>query len=116
MFAVGEIGAMYAFQQYGIIVFEQVLHQRRIGTRAYDVGELNGETLVPFITMIIIHFIAIPVEFRLAATAVFKTMQVNTNTCFLQCLQLAEKIKDATVVKRVWDIMANDMQLLFHLL
>ncbi len=61
------------------------------------------------IARIVLHFGAIFIQLGLLPPAVFKAMQVNADTQFVQGFYLIKYIEYATVVNRVGYIKTNNM-------
>jgi len=73
-----------------------------------------AKAFMPFFPGIITDFLAVRFQFGWFSPSVFKTMQVDENTHFMQGLDFVKKIKHASIVRGKGDIMTNDMQMLFQ--
>ncbi len=100
---------MDAFDQYGIIVFQQVVEQSAALSGADDIGKLVRESLMTFVARIINNLHTIIVQGNLLSAAVFETMQMNFYADFVKGLDLMEKIEDPAIIHRVGHVQANNM-------
>ncbi len=75
----------------------------------YDVWKLGREAANAGVAGIVMHFVAILVEGGLLASTVLKTMQMDLDASFAQRFDFIEKIKNATIIYRIWYIKRDNM-------
>jgi hypothetical protein len=107
---VQEIGTVNALQQDGKFVFQQFFEQFGAGAGTYYIGQFVGETFVARAAWIIKNALAVLIQFGLFSAAIFKTVQPDAYPLAMQRPNLIKEIKNAPVIRRVGNIMANNME------
>jgi hypothetical protein len=67
------------------------------------------ETLVPFVTGIVVYFLAIVIQYGLRSPAVFETVQVYPYARLRQQPYLVKEVEYAPIVHGIGHIQAHDM-------
>jgi len=75
---------MNAFQQDGMVVFQQPFCQHFISPGSHNIRELQGKPGPPFFTRIIKYLLAKFIQFGAAAVFVLKAMQAYLHASLMQ--------------------------------
>lgn len=108
-FILQDAAAMNAFEEDGMFIVQQIVHQLCAAAGSYNVGQFVREALVAALAFIILYRCAILFQLGLWAAAIFETMQVDLHTCLVQGHELIKEIEHPTVINGVGYVQGNDM-------
>jgi len=104
-----QIGTMDAFEQYGMIVFEESVEKLAAGAGADDVGQTMGESLMAFAARVIVDLDTIFFQYGLGTAAILKTVQMDLYSGPGERPDLMEQVDNSPVIHRVRHVQAHDM-------
>jgi hypothetical protein len=103
-FVLQDAAAMNAFQEDGVIIVQQVVHEVCAAAGSHDIGQLMREAFMSALTFVILNGCAILFQFGLRAAAIFETVQVDLYTCLVKGYEFVKKIKQSSMINGVGNV------------